>query len=126
VGFSWAIALVALTMACAGVFAVVSLVMDERRQEIGIRMALGAGSAAIVRSTLQGTGLPLAAGAAGGLLLALGAGPLLRALLVGVAPLDPIAFGLAAAILGATAVAATIVPLRRALRVNPAVTLRAD
>lgn len=125
VGFSWAIALVALTMACAGVFAVVSLVMDERRQEIGIRMALGAGSRAIVQSTLRGTGLPLAGGAAGGVLLALGAGPLLRALLVGVAPVDPIAFGLAAVILVATAVAATIVPLRRALRVDPSVTLRA-
>jgi predicted permease len=126
VGFSWAIALIALTMACAGVFAVVSLVMDERRREIGIRRALGAPSGAVIRLVLKGTGLPLAAGTAGGLILALTAGPLLRAVVVGVAPLDPIAFVVAAAILGATAVAATVFPLRRALRVNPAVTLRID
>jgi ABC-type antimicrobial peptide transport system permease subunit len=126
VGLAWALGLVALAMSAAGIFGVFALVAEERRREVGIRLALGAGSRAIVRMMLRHAGRAMAIGLLAGFLAALVAAPLLRSYLVGVGPYDPVAFGVAILVLTAAAAAATAVPIRRALRIDPAVTLRAE
>ena len=99
---------------------------EERRREVGIRLAPGDGVRAIVRLMLSHAGRAMVVGLVLGFLAALLAAPLLRSYLAGLGPYDPAAFGLAALVLVAAAVAATFVPIRRALRVDPAVTLRAE
>jgi predicted permease len=119
-----ALAAVALFLAAVGVYAVMAYAVRRRRQEIGVRMALGARSAGVLAMVLR-DGLRLAlAGAAIGLAGALAVSRLLRAVLHDVSPADPVAFGVALAVLVAVAVAASIVPARRAARVDPAATLR--
>ena len=117
---------VALLLAAIGVYGVVSYVVGQRTNEIGIRIALGAKSADIARWTLQ-TGLRpaivgLVAGGVGALLLS----RLLGAQLYNVSPTDPIVFGGVAVVLVVVAVLASGVPARRAARVDPAVALRAE
>jgi ABC-type antimicrobial peptide transport system permease subunit len=105
---------------------VFALVAEERRREVGIRIALGAESPAIVRLMLRHAGRATAVGLALGFVGAAVAAPLLRSYLAGVGPYDPLAFAAAAIVLVATGVAATWMPIRRALRVDPAVALRAE
>jgi ABC-type antimicrobial peptide transport system permease subunit len=113
-------------MAATGIFGVFALVAEERRREVGIRLALGAGPRAIVRMMLTHAGRATIIGLVVGIVAALIAAPLLRSYLVGIGPYDPIAFGVAAVVLASAAAAATFIPIRRALRVDPAVTLRAE
>lgn len=113
-----------LLLGCTGLYGVVAFSVGRRRREIGIRMALGARRLHVLR-TVVGQGLiPVLAGSIVGLALAAASARLLRALLFGVSPLDPVALG--ATMLGLTAAAAlaTLLPARAALRVDPAVTLR--
>jgi predicted permease len=126
VALAWSLGLVALAMSAAGIFGVFALVAEERRREVGIRLALGAGARAIVRMMLSHAGRAMGVGMLAGFVAALLAAPLLRGYLVGVGPHDPIAFAVAALVLAGAAAAATFVPIRRALRVDPAVTLRAE
>jgi predicted permease len=123
---AWALGLVALAMAATGIFGVFALVAEERRREVGIRLALGAGSRAIVRMMLTHAGRATIIGLVVGLVAALIAAPLLRSYLVGIGPYDPIAFAVAALVLVSASAAATYIPVRRALHVDPAVTLRAE
>jgi predicted permease len=123
---AWALGLVALAMATIGIFGVFALVAEERRREVGIRRALGAGSQAIVRMMLTHAGRAIVVGLGLGFLAALLAAPLLRRYLAGLGPHDPVAFAVAALVLAAAAAAATFAPIRRALRVDPAVALRAE
>jgi ABC-type antimicrobial peptide transport system permease subunit len=113
-------------MATIGIFGVFALVAEERRREVGIRRALGAGSQAIVRMMLTHAGRAIVVGLGLGFLAALLAAPLLRRYLAGLGPHDPVAFAVAALVLAAAAAAATFAPIRRALRVDPAVALRAE
>jgi ABC-type antimicrobial peptide transport system permease subunit len=115
---------VALSLAVIGLYGVVSFMVGRRAQEIGIRMTLGAQSSSILRMVLA-NGLALAAvGLVIGLILSVAATPLLRSLLIGVSPWDPITFvGICAALFAATVVASWI-PASRATRVDPAVALR--
>jgi ABC-type lipoprotein release transport system permease subunit len=113
-------------MTSVGVLGVFAYAVEERRREIGIRLALGAARRQIVALLVSTSGRGILAGLAGGLLLSLGCGPLLRNYLFGLAPLDPIAYAGVLALLALTAVAATYVPARRACRVDPAVTLREE
>jgi predicted permease len=124
--FAWALAFGALALAATGMFGVFALVAEERRREVGIRIALGAESPAIVRLMLRHAGRATAVGLALGFVGAAVAAPLLRSYLAGVGPYDPLAFAAAAIVLVATGVAATWMPIRRALRVDPAVALRAE
>src|SRR5262249_60322809 len=97
-----------------------------RPRELGIRMALGAQARAVLRLVLgQGLAL-LAGGVALGLAGALAATRLLASLLYGVGATDPPTFAAVVALLSLTALAASLVPARRALRVDPVVALRHD
>jgi predicted permease len=110
---------VALALAVGGIYAVLSYVVGRRRQEIGIRMALGARRAQVVRLVVR-QGLRLVAlGVIIGLPLALLATGALSSLLVGVSPRDPLTYGIAIALLAVTAVISALVPARRAATVDP-------
>ncbi len=119
-------ALFALGLAAAGIYAVMGYAMAQRQQEFGIRIALGATSLDIVR-LIAGYGGRLAAAGlvAGGLAFYLSAS-LLGDLLFGVAPKDPAIAGMAAAVLATVAMAACVLPARRALRADPIAALRAE
>jgi ABC-type antimicrobial peptide transport system permease subunit len=95
-----------------------------REREFGVRMALGSSRGAIARLVLRQGGawmlLGLIAGAGGVVVVA----RLVRGLLYGVAPFDPVALGLAVALLVASAAVALLVPVRRATRVDPITALR--
>ncbi|HVQ29626.1 MAG TPA: FtsX-like permease family protein, partial [Vicinamibacteria bacterium] len=107
-----------------GSFAVIAASVRQRYREIGVRVALGA-TASDVRGMVLGEGVRLAAlGAAMGLLGALFSGWLLRDLLFGVDPLDPVSLLAAALLLVAASALAAYIPARRAARVDPAVVLR--
>ncbi|HKK08758.1 MAG TPA: ABC transporter permease [Gemmatimonadota bacterium] len=116
----------ALLLAAVGIYGVVAYTVSRRVREIGIRMALGAGPAAVVRLVV-GRSLGLVAlGAVAGLAAAALAGGVMGSLLYGVGRLDPWAFGGAAALLLAVAAAASALPARRASRVDPLVAIRTE
>jgi predicted permease len=117
---------IALLLAVIGVFGVFSYLIEERRREIGIRLALGASKPQIRLALVHACRRPVITGVLGGLALSLLAGTLLQGFLFGLSPIDPLSYGVVAAVLLAAATAATAVPVRRALRVDPAIALRAD
>ncbi len=119
-------ALFALVLASLGIYGLISYSVQQRTQEIGIRMALGASSrdvqGRIILQTLRLAAVGVALGAAASWLLARGIG----GLLFDVAPSDPATFLGMAAVLLLVALAAAYLPARRASRVDPMVALRAD
>jgi putative ABC transport system permease protein len=119
-------AAIALVLAAVGIYGVISYAVTQRTQEIGIRMALGAQRSKVltmvVRQALTLAGVGIAIGAVGALLLT----GLMKNLLFGVTPSDPITFAGVAALLGLVAAAAAAVPGLRATRVDPVVALRAE
>jgi ABC-type antimicrobial peptide transport system permease subunit len=121
---AWAIGLLALILATVGAFGVFAYTVEERRREIGVRMALGAETQHVVWSVISGARGALAFGLGGGILLAAAAAPLLGRFLYGLSPFDPIAYAGVSAILVAAALVATWIPARRAARIDPAITLR--
>jgi putative ABC transport system permease protein len=117
---------VGLLLAAIGVYGVLSYSVSQRTQEIGVRVALGAGSPQILRLVV-GQGLLLAAiGNAVGCLLAGAAMPAARSLLFKVSPFDPLTFTAVASFLAAVAFLASYLPARRATRVDPVVALRGE
>ncbi|HUE87173.1 MAG TPA: ADOP family duplicated permease [Vicinamibacterales bacterium] len=117
---------IALLLAAVGLYGVLSYSVARRQREIGVRGALGATRGHLVRMIVsEGLGVT-AIGLALGLLLAAGATRFMQSLLVGVAPIDPWSFGLAALGLLLVALVASAVPARRALRVDPVTALRAE
>ena len=119
-----AFSLLALALAAVGLYGLMAYAVSRRTHEIGIRMALGAGSGAILRSML-GQGLRLVAGGlAIGLAGALAVSRLLGAYLYGVGARDPLTYVGVAAVLGLAAMAATLIPARRAAHVQPMAALR--
>jgi putative ABC transport system permease protein len=116
----------ALLLAGVGTYGVMSYAARQRTREIGIRMAVGASSRAIL-TLLLGRGLVMvAAGVAAGLVGAAGLTRALRTLLFGVSTSDPLVFGGVTATLAAIAMVAAWVPARRATRLEPVVALRED
>ena len=120
-----ALAVVAGVLAAIGLYAVVSFGVAARRREFGIRMALGADAAMVRRLVLRGTAVTVTVGVFVGLGGAIALARALESSLFGVSPFDPIVWTAAAAILVALACAASIVPVRRATRVDVVETLRA-
>jgi predicted permease len=117
-------ALTALLLAGLGIYGVISFMVNERRHEIGIRLALGAQRSNILGIVLR-QGLRLAlAGAAIGLAAALIVSHLMAGLLYGVRPTDPLTFVGVALLLIGVALLACYIPARRAIRVDPAIALK--
>jgi hypothetical protein len=108
----------ALVLTIVGVYGVVAQDVAQSTREIGIRMALGADTTALLRSTAGGILRLVVAAMAAGLGAAWLASPLLNSMLFGVGPRDPLAFAVAAGILALTAVAASYLPARKALSID--------
>jgi putative ABC transport system permease protein len=116
--------IVALVLAAAGIYGVMAYFVSQRTQEIGIRMALGAQRADVLRLVL-GNGLLLTVmGLVVGIAGALGLTRLMRTLLFEVTPTDPITFVVVPPCLVVVALVACYVPARRALKVDPLEVLR--
>jgi predicted permease len=119
-------AAMALALGIIGIYGVISYAVSQRTREIGIRMALGAQKGELrmmfMRSALALTGIGIAIG----LGAAFAVSRLMRSLLVGVSPLDPLSFAAVPLILAVAAVLASFLPASRAAAVNPADALKAD
>ena len=114
---------VALALALMGVYGTAAYAVVTRKREFGIRMALGATPRGVERLVLRGSLALTIAGVAAGLAAAVLFAPMLRSLLYGVQPLDPIVLALAALLLGVAAMLASYLPARRVSRIDPAATL---
>lgn len=127
--YSWMFGIfgvVALLLAAIGVYGMLAYSVTQRTQEIGVRVALGASRQSVFRLVLASAGrlaVPgIAIGVGGGLVAA----PVVRSLLYNVSPMDPITFVGVSVFLLVVALAASYVPARRAMAVDPMVALRAE
>lgn len=121
-----ALAALAMVLACLGLYAVVAYLVSLRRQEIGVRLALGAPRRSVVRLVMRETLFLVAGGIAIAVPAALGLSGLLAAFLYEVQPDDLAAFVAAPAVLVLASIVAALVPARRAARVDPVATLRVE
>jgi len=124
--FAAVFGLLALVLATVGVYGVVSYSVAQRTREIGVRMALGARRPAIV-GLVVGQGLRLAwVGVGAGLILSVAAAGVLSSVLFGVAPRDPVVLATVVALLTVVVAIASLVPARRAMRIDPITSLRSQ
>jgi putative ABC transport system permease protein len=114
----------ALALAAAGIFGVISYSVSRRTREFGLRMALGASEQEVLRLVLKEALRLAIAGVAVGLVLAVGLTRLISSLLYGVRPADPATLFVAPLLLMGAALLAAYIPARRATRVDPMVALR--
>ena len=118
--------LAAAALTFVGLYGVTSFAAARRTHEFGVRLALGASRAAVVRGVVVNSLALGVAGVAVGVPAALTVTNLLRARLFGIGPSDPMALGLAGAIMLITTIFSGVLPALRAARVDPVRTLRAD
>ena len=117
---------IAVALAAVGIYGVMAFLAAQRTREFGVRMAIGASPSDVLHLVLN-QGLKMgAAGVALGIIGSLGLTRLMRQLLFGVGPFDPVTFGATAALLLAVIAAASYIPARRATRVDPMVALRSE
>ncbi|HEY4129031.1 MAG TPA: ABC transporter permease [Gemmatimonadaceae bacterium] len=121
-----AFAIIAMTLASVGIYGVMSYSVSRRTHEIGIRIALGADAGRVVRAVVRQGLRVTAIGASIGLVAAFALTRLMRGILYGVSPTDTVTFAGVTALLFAVAVLASLIPARRATRVDPLTALRAD
>jgi len=121
-----AFALVALLLASVGLYAVLAHSVATRTVEIGIRMALGAAPRSVLRMVVSGAMRLVAIGIALGLLASVAASRLVTAQLHGISARDPLIYALVAAIFACIGAAASLLPARRATRVDPLISLNAS
>lgn len=117
---------IALLLAALGVYGVVAFAVGRRTREIGLRMALGADRGSVVRLVVRGELTLVLPGLVLGSMAAIGAGYLLRFLLLGVSPTDPAALAGVAAILLAVVGTASFIPAKRASGIDPVKALRSE
>ena len=123
---AWAIGALGLLLAIAGAFGVFTQAAEARRREIGIRMALGASRQQIAALVLRTANQALVWGLTAGFLLSVLGVPFLRRFLYGLNPFDPLAYAGVAGILMLACGVATWIPVRKAMVVDPATTLRSE
>ena len=116
----------ALLLAAIGIYGVMSYLVTQRTREIGLRLALGARRGAVLRMVLADAGRLVGVGLLLGIVVALAAGPLLRALLFGVGPQDVATMAATSVALTLTALCAAYLPSRRAASVDPLTALRCE
>jgi putative ABC transport system permease protein len=116
--------LLGLVLAAVGLYGVMAYTVQQRTNEIGLRMALGADRMRVVKMVLAGAFSQIGIGLAIGIPAAIGAGKLMTDQLFGVKPWDPVMLALAALMLGVAALLASAIPARRAAGVEPMVALR--
>jgi putative ABC transport system permease protein len=115
---------IGLLLAAIGIYGVTAFAVTRRTREFGIRIALGARRADIVRMVLRQGMVLTAIGCVIGLSLGAAVGRMLAVFLFGAPPFDPLTFGGTAALFAAVALAACYGPVRRAARVDPLIALR--
>jgi predicted permease len=116
----------AVMLAIVGLYGVVSYMVAQRTNEIGIRIALGAGRQAVFALILREAAVLLAVGLSAGTILSLAVGRFASAFLFGVEPRDPLTLAMAGIAIAVVAAAASYLPARRASAVNPVIALRQD
>ena len=119
-------ALIALVLATAGLYGVISYLVAQRTREIGIRVALGARTRDVVWLVMRQGGRLTAVGLCVGIAGALGLSRVMESLLHGVSARDPLTLGALAAFLGGVALMATWLPARRAARVDPVIAIKSE
>ncbi len=120
------VAIIALVLALAGVYGVMAYSVSQRRQEMGVRMALGAQNRDVLGMVLRQGSVLAAMGVVIGLAVAFGMARGLSFFLYGVSAFEPVTYGVVAAALLASGVVATFFPARSATKVDPVVALRAE
>ena len=115
---------IALLLAAVGIYGVISFSVSRRTREIGVRMALGAGGAEVLRMVVGQAVVLAAIGVSVGIGGALALTRVVQGMLFGVNPMDPAAYVAVSALLIAIAALAAFIPARRAARVSPSVALR--
>ncbi len=125
-GLVSAFSMLALVLAGVGIFGVTAYAVTQRTREFGIRLALGAQRGHIRRIVLRKVGVICLLGMGVGVMLGNGLGSLMAGLLFGVTPNDPVTFAVALIVIGLTTLAAIVAPISRAVRVSPALTLKAE
>jgi predicted permease len=116
--------LLALALACIGIYGVMAYSVSQRTSEIGVRMALGAQPGRVLRMVLGEASWIAVLGVAGGMAAALGLGRLVASLLYGLKPYDPVTLACSVLLLSLVAVGASWIPARRAAGVDPMRALR--
>lgn len=120
------LALLALTLACAGIYGVLSFVTAQRTQELGIRAALGASRGALIQLVVRGGATPVISGIVVGLVAAVGLARFIQSMLFGVDPVDPLTLAGVSLVFGLVGFLACVVPGLKASRVDPIAALRQD
>jgi ABC-type antimicrobial peptide transport system permease subunit len=115
---------VALVLAAVGIFGVVSYLVEQRTGEIGVRMALGASAAHVLRLVVGQNLKIVSVGILCGLALTITLTRALSSLLFGITPTDPVTVVLSSVVLLAVALCASYLPARKASQIDPAVALR--
>ena len=113
-------------LACAGLYGMLAYAVSRRTREIGLRLALGANRAEVLRTVFFQSLVLAGLGILAGLIGALALGQFAQNLLFQISPRDPVSFGVAAAVMLLVACLAAYLPARRASRVDPVVALRCE
>jgi ABC-type antimicrobial peptide transport system permease subunit len=121
-----AFAALAALLAAIGIYGVLAYLVDQRRREFGIRVALGASASDVLALVLRQGSIPVAAGLIAGIAGALGLTRLMKSLLFEVSATDPLIFGAVSIGLIVISLAAMSIPARRATRVDPLDALRQE
>jgi ABC-type antimicrobial peptide transport system permease subunit len=117
---------VALLLSMLGLYGVMAYAVARRRNEIGVRIALGADRARVLRLVLGDAGRVVATGVVIGVATAMALGTLVRSFLFGVEPTEPTILAIAVVLLGGVAIVAGLVPAVRAARMDPVAALREE